>query len=120
MLGAVFLSTACAAVDGPVMPLPAMDNRLADCVDLVPRSLRVEHGSLWLDADATVIQPIGACGCVSAMAGYHSLVLQGGRQILLHRGEVNLKSGGLKAFDLGAVGADGDARTLRLMCAGPR
>ena len=120
-LSAVFASIGCAAIGEDAMPMPMVENFLGECVELSPTSVRVAHASLLLEAQVKVIQPIGVCGCVSAMASYHSVVFADGEWRLVHRGEMNLKAGGVKSFDLG--GADvGDvgARSMRLMCGGPR
>ena len=121
VLSAVFASTGCAAIGDDAMPMPMIENHLGECVELSPTSVRVSHASLLLEAQVRVIQPIGGCGCVSAMASYHSVVLADGEWRLVHRGEMNLKAGGVKSFDLGGADAGGvGARSLRLMCGGPR
>lgn len=97
----VLAIAASTAVAGKRVPLPDIDNALADCLSIEPKRMRLERGHAVLDADVALARPIGECGCTSAMAAYHAIATQGERKQRLPRGEVALKTGGLKSLVLG-------------------
>lgn len=120
LAGAVLSFNGCVAIAEPVAPVPRIQSWLAECVDIAPKGVRVENARVLFDADFVVKQPIGVCGCMSAIAGYHSIVVGDGKEDLVQRGHFDLMSSGAKSFDLGAV-VEGDAsRIVRFMCAGPQ
>lgn len=112
--------SACFAVAHAGVTVPAVDNRLAECVDISPKGVRVENARLVFDADFVVKQPIGVCGCTSVIAGYHSIVVKNGTEDLVHRDHFDLVSSGFKTFDLGPVVKGGASSVVRFMCAGPQ
>ncbi|WP_227814808.1 DUF2195 family protein [Nitrogeniibacter aestuarii] len=120
LAGAVLAFNGCAAVAEPVAPVPLIQSWLAECADIAPKGVRVENARVMFDADFVVKQPIGVCGCMSAIAGYHSIVVEGGKENLVQRGHFDLMSSGAKTFDLGPVVKGDASRVVRFMCAGPR
>lgn len=102
-----------AAVDSSVITI---DNGLQQCVQ-INKSDIVQHNNLTLlDADISVLQAIGYCGCKSAVAGYH---LYSNEQHL--RSEViTLKSSSIYSFVLATDGKAPmpEALRLQLSCGG--
>lgn len=116
----VLAIAASTAVAGKRVPLPGIDNALADCLSIEPKRMRLERGHAVLDADVTLARPVAECGCPSAMAAYHAIATQGERKQRLQPGQVALKAGGMKSLFLGDGRGVINAQSVlvRVSCAG--
>ncbi|MBO1114003.1 DUF2195 family protein [Bordetella petrii] len=99
-----------------------VDNALAACVDVRPGMRATTDGQVLLQAGLDVRQPIGRCGCKSAIAAYTSQVeLDGGRRGFLQRGALGVKQSGARTLTLASdEKLLGDRNVvLSLRCAAP-
>jgi hypothetical protein len=96
-------------------------NGLAACVTIKAMSIRTEGNIVSADADFQVHKPIGACGCLSALATYTSSVDNNGVWQTVLEGIVAIKGGGAKALILATEPAliAGKQVHVRLTCARP-
>lgn len=115
ILGAMFSSAAVAADD------VVFQNDLASCVTPEITRLRTEANIISADVDFQGHKPIGACGCISALATYTSSVkVEGARQTVME-GIVAIKAAGPKTLILATEPAlvAGRQVQVRLTCARP-
>jgi hypothetical protein len=52
-------------------PVVAIENSLQQCVQINKSDIAQRNNLTLLDADISILQAIGYCGCKSAIAGYH-------------------------------------------------
>lgn len=93
-----------------------IDNGLQECVQINKSDIVQRNNLTLLDADISVLQAIGYCGCKSAVAGYH---LYSNEQHLRSEA-ITLKSSGIYSFVLATYGKAPmqEALRLQLSCGG--
>lgn len=112
-ISSLLMTLLAAAVDSSIVTI---NNGLQQCVQINKPDIVQRNNLTLLDADISVLQAIGYCGCKSAVAGYH---LYSNEQHL--RSEViTLKSSGIYSFVLATDGKAPmpEALRLQLSCAG--
>lgn len=117
LLGAMFSSAAVAAGADDVV----FQNDLAACVTPEITRLRTEANIVSAEVDFQGHKPIGACGCMSALATYASSVDVGGARQTVLEGIVAIKDAQLKTLVLAteATLIAGRQVHVRLTCARP-
>jgi hypothetical protein len=79
----------------------AVDNALQACLAVRPGLRTATGGILLQDIALDVKQPLGACGCTSAMLDYRTeVVLEGGRSSPLQQGRFGATSSGTRTLTL--------------------
>jgi hypothetical protein len=79
----------------------AIDNPLQACLAVRPGLRTATGGMLLQDISLDVKQPVGACGCTSAVLGYRAeVVLEGGRRSPLQQGRFGATSSGTRTLTL--------------------
>ncbi|MDP2716202.1 DUF2195 family protein [Rheinheimera sp.] len=96
-----------AAVDNPAV---AIENGLQQCVQINKSDIVQRNNLTLLDADISVLQAIGYCGCKSAVASYH---LYSNKQHLRSEA-ITLKSSNTYSFVLATDGKAPIPEALRL------
>jgi hypothetical protein len=79
----------------------AVDNALQACLAVRPGLRTATGGMLLQDIALDVKQPVGACGCTSAVLGYRAeVVLEGGQRSPLQQGRFGATSSGTRTLTL--------------------
>ncbi|MBC8719939.1 DUF2195 family protein [Ochrobactrum sp. Marseille-Q0166] len=108
-------------VSAAEQPHVVIQNHLSKCLSASRADISSSSGLLTAEADITLREPIGACGCFSSLASYQSTVYINGASQLLQEGLIDLKSGGRKIFVLSTEPGliKGEEPRLRISCAPP-
>ena len=88
----------------------AIENGLQQCVQINKSDIVQRNNMTLLDADISVLQAIGYCGCKSAVAGYHLY----SNELHLRSEAVTLKSSNTYSFVLATDGKAPIPEALRL------
>jgi hypothetical protein len=99
----------------------AFDNELAACVTAATTKITTQANIVSAHMNFQVHQPVGACGCMSALATYTSSVeVEGVRQVT-QQGIVAIREGGPKTLVLATAPAliAGRKVQVRLACTPP-
>ena len=103
-----------------VQPVLEVDNSLSDCLYIANHGIRDKSGTLHMAAKLDSKQPIGYCGCKSALVSYRTYMIENKEAHQINTGTFNSLDLDIDTIELTKLNDAKEDQTLKLSlgCAG--